>query len=430
MPAVSRFVRAIGWRLEPLLHPDADRQREALEALATGQRRRLDGLEKLIARQGRQIDRLAAAVDGLRDDELKALGRGLRGVQARVRRELAFSERVLKRVTTRQQEWRAERARDRLARLAAGRGDILVGPWTGEVGFELIYWIPFVRWFAGRYGVDPERFVILSRGGAEPWYDGLGRRYVDAFDLVGLDALRAGTAAEEQKHRTLRAFDRDLIRRARAGLTGAARVLHPALLHHLLTPFWRREAGTEWATGFGAYRRYNPPPEPPGAPLPSRFTAVRFYFSRAFPDTASNRTFVRRTVEALAAQGDVVLIAPRVLVDDHRDAIVPESARVRVVTDLPPARNLALQTAIIARARLFVGTYGGFAYLAPLYGVPSVTFYSDRTFYRHHLLLAAEIAERVGGGALAALDVADVARLREMLSPAAEPAGAGLAGEP
>ena len=25
---------------------------------------------------------------------------------------------------------------------------ILVGPWLGEVGFELLYWIPFLRWFA------------------------------------------------------------------------------------------------------------------------------------------------------------------------------------------------------------------------------------------------------------------------------------------
>jgi hypothetical protein len=29
-----------------------------------------------------------------------------------------------------------------------GTGDIIAGPWTGEVGFELLYWIPFLNWLS------------------------------------------------------------------------------------------------------------------------------------------------------------------------------------------------------------------------------------------------------------------------------------------
>ncbi len=36
---------------------------------------------------------------------------------------------------------------------------------------------------------------------------------------------------------------------------------------------------------------------------------------------------------------------------------------------MTPERNLAVQTAVIARARAFVGTYGGYSYLAPFCGV-------------------------------------------------------------
>ena len=43
---------------------------------------------------------------------------------------------------------------------------------------------------------------------------------------------------------------------------------------------------------------------------------------------------------------------------------------------MTPERNLELQTRIISNARAFVGTYGGLAYLAPFYGVPSFAFYS------------------------------------------------------
>ena len=50
-----------------------------------------------------------------------------------------------------------------------------------------------------------------------------------------------------------------------------------------------------------------------------------------------------------------------------------------------PSTNLGVQTAIIANARAFVGTYGGYAYLAPFFGVHSTSFYSRTTFKRHHL---------------------------------------------
>jgi hypothetical protein len=39
---------------------------------------------------------------------------------------------------------------------------------------------------------------------------------------------------------------------------------------------------------------------------------------------------------------------------------------------VPPRRNLVAQSALVSRARLFVGTYGGIAHLAPFYGVPTV----------------------------------------------------------
>ena len=65
-----------------------------------------------------------------------------------------------------------ERVLDRLARLAKGSGPVLVGPWAGEVGFELVYWIPFVRWALGHAGIDPARVTVLSRGGTASWYAG------------------------------------------------------------------------------------------------------------------------------------------------------------------------------------------------------------------------------------------------------------------
>jgi hypothetical protein len=45
------------------------------------------------------------------------------------------------------EEWRVERD---IAAVARGRGPIIAGPWLSEVGFEVLYWVPFLRWFEDR----------------------------------------------------------------------------------------------------------------------------------------------------------------------------------------------------------------------------------------------------------------------------------------
>src|SRR5215212_1580110 len=76
-------------------------------------------------------------------------------------------------------EWQAERD---LENAIGGTGPIIVGPWLSEVGYEVLYWIPFLKWVAAAYRIAPERFVIVSRGGTASWYGGLGSRYGEILD--------------------------------------------------------------------------------------------------------------------------------------------------------------------------------------------------------------------------------------------------------
>src|SRR5262245_4970828 len=52
-----------------------------------------------------------------------------------------------------------------IARLADGSAPIVAGPWLAEVGYEVLYWIPFLRWFQDAFAVRQERLIVLSRGG-------------------------------------------------------------------------------------------------------------------------------------------------------------------------------------------------------------------------------------------------------------------------
>ena len=154
---------------------------------------------------------------------------------------------------------------------------------------------------------------------------------------------------------------------------------------------------------------------PPG--LPSEYVAIRFYFSQCLPDTPSNRALISDTVKSVAARLPVVLLNTPFSVDDHVDAAPDAPATGSIARFLTPENNLAVQTAVISRARAFIGTYGGFSYLAPLYGVPSVTFYSESTFFEQHLEFARRTFAQVGAAPFIVLHERERTLIHDLLAP-------------
>jgi hypothetical protein len=303
------------------------------------------------------------------------------------------------------------RALDAVAR---GTGPIVVGPWTGEVGFEVLYWAPFVEWFRTRWRVDERRFVILSRGGVASWYGLPGAQYTDIFSLVSVDTFRARTDQDAHKQRSVALFDRELVESVvtARGLAGVSH-LHPEVMYRALAPFWKDEAGFGLVQRFTTHRRLEPFDHPAAPALPASYVACRFYFSDAFPDTPANRALARAVVAALSRNSPVVLLSPGIRIDDHGDFVQESSGNVHLIAGSVKAEeNLALQTAVISRARAFVGTYGGYAYLAPIFGVPSVALYSHRNFKLHHLHAAQRVCDGLGRATVLAVDAADVALLQ------------------
>jgi hypothetical protein len=258
-----------------------------------------------------------------------------------------------------------------------------------------------------RARVEGQRLVVLTRGGASIWYRDLTSRSVEIFDLIDGDAFR--NHAETWKQHRVSAFDRQLI----AGAVAAAdlrrvRLLHPRVMYGLLTAYWKEEAVLEPIRAFLDYR---PLPAPPAHAvlntLPAEYVAAKFYFSQSFPDTATNRSFVQRTIAAAAEQMPVVLLSAGTQLDDHRDALVATSSRVHTIR-VDVRDNLAAQSAVVARARGFVGTYGGFSYLAPFYGVDSLSVFSARDkLVPFHLDHAQRTFGAMNAGRFLALDTAD-----------------------
>src|ERR1700745_694151 len=77
--------------------------------------------------------------------------------------------------------WSVEREIEDCVR---GAHTVLVGPWLSEVGYETLYWVPFLRWVKAAFRLDPSRVVAVSRGGVGSWYEGIAARYVEIWDHV------------------------------------------------------------------------------------------------------------------------------------------------------------------------------------------------------------------------------------------------------
>lgn len=309
-------------------------------------------------------------------------------------------------------------AADAVRALARNDRPVVAGPWLAEVGYELLYWLPFLRAAVAKTPGLAGRLTVVSRGGTAPWYDGLASGYVEIFDHVAPDKLEHELAAVGhetggyRKQYVETALDRRLLDEIRAlpGL-GDALVLHPATMFAAYRRLAKRRISPLDRPDLFAYA---PLPQPPASPelvsrLPAEFIAVRLYQNASFPPTSENVAASTALVRGLAERAEIVVLDPPVRVDDHA-AITVDDTRVHRVVDLMGARdNLAVQSAVVARAGAFVGTYGGFSYLPIALGVPSIAVYSDEGRFRsRHLELALRLAALPGFGSFTARHVAEV----------------------
>jgi hypothetical protein len=385
----------------------------------------LEAVGTSLSRLAEQVQRVTERVDKIDRRQIDHLDDAVSALKASTRRQGMLTGRLVRASHQCQEhELAREHVLRRLQQLARRDGPVLIGPWTGEVGFELLYWAPFVRWAVHRFSIDPARITLLSRGGTASWYGIDGARYLDVFELRSPDQFRAHTT-DTKKQRTLRLFDRGLIRDVSREVGERPGVLHPAMMYAVFMPYWKQQVPRGWVEHFSEFARITAPTIL-GLQLPREYVAVRFYFSDCFPDTPENREVIPALIQSLTAETDVVLLGGGARVDDHHDFEMARSDRVYSVDHLMrPENNLAVQTAVIAGARSFIGTYGGFSYLAPFCGVSTVALYSRRTFFVYHMDFAQQIIDTVGGGSLTVVDAVTRPLIRHLGSGVAVAAQPG-----
>jgi hypothetical protein len=337
----------------------------------------------------------------------RTVTRGAGTIERSIKRVERFGDHV---ITPYRVERRVKRE---LARAAASGRPVIVGPWTSEVGYEALYWVPFLHWAVDRYGLRPDRVIAVSRGGTHAWYRGVADRYVEIFDLVDPREFASEAAARrdrgDQKQMALTEFDRAILSKARtrAGAPDAV-VWYPGLMYQLFRAFWHGDRAVDFVHRHTDHAAVKDVVSGIAGPtqLPAEYAAVKFYTGQAIPDTERNREALVRFVERLAARIPVVLLDTAWSMDEHRDFAfdgIPGVTTLR--PSLDPAGNLGLQTSVIARASLFLGTCGGLAWLAPLMGVNTIAVYEDDRHLNAHLYAARLAYRRTGAAPFSAMNL-------------------------
>jgi ADP-heptose:LPS heptosyltransferase len=181
-------------------------------------------------------------------------------------------------------------------------------------------------------------------------------------------------------------------------------------MYRLFAPYWKGTMPLDHLERFAVHQRLpDVPVQSPAGAVPRDYTAVRFHFNESFPETADNRAFVARTVRMLAEAGEVVLLRPGSGTTNEAEAPIEPHPHVRVAAPAGSiGENLEAQRQVIACARMFVGTHGGFSHLASLQSVPSLSVYSHRAkLSSRHVELSQKIAGTVGASAYV-IDTHDV----------------------
>lgn len=271
--------------------------------------------------------------------------------------------------------------------LAASRRPILLGPWRSEVGFELLYWIPFLHNLRERYGISRDRLIAIGRGGSAAWYDTAGT--ADLYEHLPVDVARTLSVQASQVTGSLKQVSTPAWERHVCALTATSlgiakyHILSPSWMYRLLSPFWEGQQPTGWLDRYllQAVKMPAPPIAPElAAQLPTKFVAMRWYARPTWPLREDLVLWTRKAVAAVAERTPVVLLDAGFHADDHSDIALGHIPNVLRLSDLhpqTPLNNLAIQSSVIARASAYVGTYGGMAQGAMRWGVPTVALYDQ-----------------------------------------------------
>lgn len=280
---------------------------------------------------------------------------------------------------------------------------VFIGPWLGEVGPELLYWIPYLLKIREEGWFENHRLIAISRGGVEAWYQNIADEYVEIFDLLTTEELRSINSERVNdlgliKQISWQESEKSLIQNiAHSKQIPDFLTLHPSMMWSEVFRHWGRGSPFQKPDFQSLWNILSPQKflhpvekyarEVAEFNLPGKYIAAKFYFSHhSFPKTEKNKCFIEQTMKHLSEKIPIVSMGIPHILDDHESFIPKDSFNIIDISNkLKPSTNLGIQTEILRRSSGFIGSHGGFVILAASLDKPDISFYgSDKLLKNNH----------------------------------------------
>lgn len=265
---------------------------------------------------------------------------------------------------------------------------LIIGPWLGEVGPEIQYWVPYLNQLSEDGLFKGRQLIVISRGGTSSWYQNLDPKpeYLDIFDLISTDEYKQVRIERQRSEKQLfkSDFEKLIIAKAKTHLR-----LHQAGWFH---PEWMWKDISAWMAdakpfSFACKRLLFKEIPIENATykkivdswnLPPLFICTKFYSSYLFPyKSPAEINFTYQLLKKISAAVPIVDMGLGQNLDDHEQIKLEASSKIiRLSEKLVPRDNLGLQTEVMRRSLAFVGTYGGFTVIPAFLKKPSFGIYS------------------------------------------------------
>jgi hypothetical protein len=289
-------------------------------------------------------------------------------------------------------------ARIEINELVCRYDNIVIGPWFSELGFELLYWIPFINSLFIEKTFANKNVVTISRGGVDEFYSFLPGRH---FNLLEHYSQENWSKITSDIWRDLGGLKQSKMVKQEVGMllklktelnfnqNSRTLVIHPSLMFSLFRPFWRNKT---WSVDLIS-KELNFPnfsKQESGS-----FGAVKIY-SR--PSLSISEASAKSIKEFLAKEKiKLMIISSDSYKDDHEVLVLDRIENSILVPIDEYENNLKLQLDVIKKSSASYTTYGGLSYYALYLGKSSFGFFTDSSkFDLQHLKVAGLLEAKFG----------------------------------
>lgn len=260
---------------------------------------------------------------------------------------------------------------------------IIIGPWLSEIGYEILYWIPFLKKHLEHLIQDKnKKFIVISRGGVKNWYSFLENfEYFEIFDIDKKKiskhlAHRKNSLSQKQWDISkLDNYYLNNVCKKKNLNTNDCQIVHPSVLFKNLKSYLNANLAPNYVFQYLSHSNNSLAINSDHSmDYLKPFVAIKLYESSILNLKHDQSFFINKinlVLNKINKKYNLVYLDFKIE-DDHKDLVINMSGHKtysinEIYSNIDESNNIYFQDALIQNSEFLVSTYGGFCYLPSFY---------------------------------------------------------------